>query len=226
MKTLYEILGIRRTATPEQITKAYRKLAVKYHPDVAKGDPEAAAHKFREVQEAYDVLSDPERRKLYDETGSTVPPGRKQDGVMLSLLALQKMIFEQAESSLSELDVFAEMRSRIKSGMQISMQEKQKAEKSAHRFHLAAGRMLPDACCRRLTIRSARPHCTWRSRPRNERNRLTWSSASTGTRWRRWNGSRCGRIVRSRKPAACSGRRCSGIGAEPEKHAERPMKPA
>jgi len=145
MKTLYEILGIRRTATPEQITKAYRKLAVKFHPDVAKGDPDAATKKFREVQEAYDVLSDPDRRKLYDETGSTVPPGRKQDGVMASLLELQRQIFESAEHLLSELDVFAEMRKRIKNGMQISMQEKQKAEKQAHCFRLAASRMLPEA---------------------------------------------------------------------------------
>ena len=144
MKTLYEILGIRRTATPEQITKAYRKLAVKYHPDVAKGDPDAATKKFHEVQEAYDVLSDPDRRKLYDETGSTVPPGKKQDGVMASLLALQKMIFEQAEHMLSDMDVFGEMRKKIKAGMQVSIQEKQKAEKSAHRFRLAAGRMLPE----------------------------------------------------------------------------------
>ena len=145
MKTLYEILGIQRTATPEQITKAYRKLAIRYHPDVAKGDKEAAAQKFREIQEAYDVLSDPERRKLYDETGSTVPPGKKQDGVMASLLNLQRQVFEQNETLLSDIDVFSEMRNRIKSGMKISMQEKLKAEKQAHRFRLAAGRMMPEA---------------------------------------------------------------------------------
>ena len=94
MKTFYEILGIRRTATPEQVTKAYRKLAVKFHPDVANGDKDAATKKFHEVQEAYDVLSDPDRRKLYDETGSTVPPGRKQDAVMKSLLNLQRRVME------------------------------------------------------------------------------------------------------------------------------------
>ena len=144
MKTLYEILGIRRTATPEQVTKAYRKLAVKFHPDVAKGDPDAATKKFHEVQEAYDVLSDPERRKLYDETGSTVPPGRQQDTVMHSLLDLQRRIFEAAEHMLSDLDVFAEMRKQVKHGMAGHLDAQRQHEKRAHRFRIAAGRMLPE----------------------------------------------------------------------------------
>jgi curved DNA-binding protein CbpA len=144
MKTLYEILGIRRTATPEQITKAYRKLAVKYHPDVAKGDPEAATKKFHEMQEAYDVLSDPERRKLYDETGSTVPPGRKQDAVMLSLLDLQRRVMEAAEHMLSDLDVFDAMRAQIKKGLAGHLDSQRQNEKRAHRFRLAAGRMMPE----------------------------------------------------------------------------------
>ena len=144
MKTLYEILGIRRTATPEQITKAYRKLAVKYHPDVAKGDPDAATKKFHEMQEAYDVLSDPDRRKLYDETGSTVAPGRKQNAVMLSLLDLHRRVMEAAEHMLSDLDVFDAMRKQIKHGMAGHLDAQRQHEKRAHRFRLAAGRMLPE----------------------------------------------------------------------------------
>ena len=144
MKTLYEILGIRRTATPEQITKAYRKIAVKFHPDVAKGDKDEAARKFREVQEAYDVLSDPERRKLYDETGSTVPPGKKQDGVMASLLDLQRRVMEAAEHMLSDLDVFDAMRGQIKKGMAGHLDAQRQNEKRAHRFRIAAGRMMPE----------------------------------------------------------------------------------
>lgn len=145
MKTLYEILGIRRTATPEQVTKAYRKLAVKFHPDVAKGDPDEAAKKFREVQEAYDVLSDPERRKIYDETGSTMPPGKKQDAVMLSLLDLQRRVMEAAEHMLSDLDVFDAMRGQIKKGMAGHLDAQRQSEKRAHRFRIAAGRMMPEA---------------------------------------------------------------------------------
>jgi molecular chaperone DnaJ len=63
----YEILGVPRTADQNQIKKAYRKLAKKYHPDVNK--EEGAEEKFAEAQEAYDVLSDPEKRKKYDRFG-------------------------------------------------------------------------------------------------------------------------------------------------------------
>lgn len=65
----YKILGISKTATTEEIKKAYRKLARKYHPDLNPGDKEAEK-KFKEVNEANEVLSDPENRKKYDEYGS------------------------------------------------------------------------------------------------------------------------------------------------------------
>jgi len=64
----YEVLGVEREATAEQIKKAYRKLAVKYHPDKNPGDKEAE-EKFKEVSEAYEVLSDPSRRQKYDQFG-------------------------------------------------------------------------------------------------------------------------------------------------------------
>lgn len=63
----YEILGVPRNATQEEIKKAYRRLARKYHPDFNK-DPDAQ-EKFKEINEAYQVLSDPEKRKLYDQYG-------------------------------------------------------------------------------------------------------------------------------------------------------------
>lgn len=67
-KDYYKILGVNKTATPEEIKKAYRKLAVKYHPDKNPGN-KAAEEKFKEANEANDVLSDPEKRKKYDELG-------------------------------------------------------------------------------------------------------------------------------------------------------------
>lgn len=64
----YEILGVAKDATPEEIKKAYRQLARKYHPDLNNGDKEAE-EKFKEVQEAYEVLSDPSKRANYDHFG-------------------------------------------------------------------------------------------------------------------------------------------------------------
>ena len=64
----YEVLGISRDADEHTIKKAYRKLAKRYHPDTNTGNAQAE-ERFKEVTEAYDVLSDPEKKKLYDRFG-------------------------------------------------------------------------------------------------------------------------------------------------------------
>jgi curved DNA-binding protein len=66
----YQVLGVSRDATADEIKKAYRKLAMKYHPDKAKGDKKQAEEKFKQISEAYAVLTNPEKKKAYDEFGS------------------------------------------------------------------------------------------------------------------------------------------------------------
>lgn len=67
-KDFYSILGVSRTASPEELKKAYRKLAMQYHPDKNPGDKKAE-EKFKEISEAYDVLSDTKKREMYDQFG-------------------------------------------------------------------------------------------------------------------------------------------------------------
>ena len=64
----YEVLGLSKGASEEELKKAYRKLAKKYHPDVNPGDKQAEA-KFKELNEAYSILSDPDKRARYDQFG-------------------------------------------------------------------------------------------------------------------------------------------------------------
>ena len=67
----YEVLGVSKTASKDEIKKAYRKLSKQYHPDINK-EPDAA-DKFKEIAEAYDVLSDDQKKAIYDQFGHTDP---------------------------------------------------------------------------------------------------------------------------------------------------------
>jgi len=80
-KDYYDILNVPRTASADEIKQAYRKLARKYHPDVNAGD-RSSAEKFKEINEAYETLSDPQKRKLYDQGGQSWAefPGAGEQG--------------------------------------------------------------------------------------------------------------------------------------------------
>ncbi len=92
-KDYYSSLGVAKTATQKEIKAAYRKLARKHHPDVNQGDKSAEA-RFKEINEAYEVLGDPEKRKKYDELGANWrqyeqagPPGRRRASAAASIRA-------------------------------------------------------------------------------------------------------------------------------------------
>src|SRR3954468_15631898 len=75
----YEILSVERKASDEEIKKSYRKLAVKYHPDKNPGD-KAAEESFKEIGEAYEALSDPQKRAAYDQYGHAAFDPRRRAG--------------------------------------------------------------------------------------------------------------------------------------------------
>lgn len=78
-KDFYKTLEVERSASADDLKKAYRKLAMKYHPDQNKGDPAAEA-KFKEISEAYDVLKDPQKRAAYDQFGTAAFSGGRGGG--------------------------------------------------------------------------------------------------------------------------------------------------
>ena len=65
----YEVLGVAKTASDEELKKAYRRLAMKFHPDRNADNPEAAEVKFKQIKEAYEILSDSKKRSAYDQFG-------------------------------------------------------------------------------------------------------------------------------------------------------------
>src|SRR5437867_8619055 len=97
----YVILGLGRDATPGDIKRAYRRLARRFHPDINPGDRTAAAH-FRQIAEAYETLSDPDRRRRYD-IGGWSPAPQELSGVGFEGFDFSVSVSGQAASTFGDL---------------------------------------------------------------------------------------------------------------------------
>lgn len=112
-KTPYEILGVDKKASQEEIKKAFRQLAVKYHPDKNNGDA-VAEEKFKEINAAYDILSDEEKKKMYDRYGTADAKSRRmnsEDGFATAQEFFQRM--QQAQDHARKVAMQEEIKRRV-----------------------------------------------------------------------------------------------------------------
>ena len=97
----YEVLGVEKNASADEIKKAYRKKAIQFHPDKNPGDKQAEEN-FKEAAEAYDVLSDPQKRQRYDQFGHAGVGGASQGGGFGGGMSMED-IFSQFATSLVDI---------------------------------------------------------------------------------------------------------------------------
>lgn len=103
-RDLYEVLGISKTADEKTIKKAYRKLAKKYHPDMNPGD-KTAEQKFKEATDAYNILSDPEKRKLYDQYGHAALTEPEQNLSSIRITKTMVVLMEDIRNSTLKVEM-------------------------------------------------------------------------------------------------------------------------
>lgn len=132
--TPYEILGLKSTATPEEIKSAHRRLVKKLHPDANGGK---SSDRFKEVQRAYEVLIHPERRQLYDETGTT-EKNQFDPHVAVSQLIIQVV---QDVNSIETANIVEIARTNIKVNIGQFKDQIETAKKSQGRFKTAIARL-------------------------------------------------------------------------------------
>lgn len=133
MRNLYEILGVKPTATQEQIKRAYRKLATKYHPDKNGGN---LTEEMQELNMAYGILSDPDKRKRYDETGQVSEEREhspEKDAMILLGQIFTDYIKEKGEK-LVYCDILKDLRQRLTTNIEHCQKDCAKAKKQNSAF--------------------------------------------------------------------------------------------
>jgi curved DNA-binding protein CbpA len=143
-RDLYEIIGVRKDSTPEEIKSAYKKKAVELHPDKNPDDPEAA-NKFAELSNAYEVLSDPERRRIYDSTGSTEKRDRNSfEARFMGMIGnLLFVIIQSAQKPLNEIDVIGKIIRSAEQAMKLARVQMERNSEEVKQYRDVADRMMP-----------------------------------------------------------------------------------
>lgn len=151
MNELYSTLNLSPDASEDDVKKAYRRLSKRHHPDVG-GDAEV----FREVQEAYDVLSDPARRRRYDETGSAEDNSAKVLSLLRNLVVQCAEEFEPGETDVVKVmrDIIESQLETCRSKMVLCKKGAEKLRKAAQKIKVADGKpnVLRDAITAKAQI--------------------------------------------------------------------------
>ena len=119
---LYETLGIEPEATSQEIKKAYKKLSMKLHPDRNPGDPDAE-EEFKSLKKSYEVLSDPVKRKRYDETGTIEADGKQNLRDQAIQMVTQLMLSAMRNSSYDHKNYLKPIKNSLKSNLSAATHE-------------------------------------------------------------------------------------------------------
>jgi curved DNA-binding protein CbpA len=145
LQDLYAVLGVSKEATPEEIKQAYRQAALKYHPDRTNGDPDLAKV-FQAVQHAYDILSDEQKRRYYDETGKIRPSEQQlqaeaQDVLDSNIISCIDALVESQDPNAERINPIQEVRNKLSMDIRNAQHNLQLLRKSIKSYEKMAQRM-------------------------------------------------------------------------------------